>query len=66
MRGPRTLTTAVATFVASWRDSNCIVRAGNLRSNGDIKIKAVEIKIKMFLESNLPATMASDLANAPE
>ena len=57
------LTVTVATFVASWRDSNCTVRASDHRSRKAIKIKTVEIKIKVFLESILPATMALDLAN---
>ena len=51
------------TFAASWRDSNCTVRANDHRNRRAIKIKIVEIKIKVFLESILPATMASDLAS---
>ena len=54
---------AVATFAASRRDSNCTVRAGDHRNKGAIKIKIVEIKIKVFLESILPATIASDSAS---
>ena len=57
------LTVVVATFVASWRDSNCTVRASDHINKGTIKITIVEIKVKMFLESILPATMASDLAS---
>ena len=57
------MTAVVAMFTASWRDSNCIVRASNHRNKRAIKIKTVEIKIKVFLESILPTTMASDLAN---
>ena len=57
------MTAAVATFTASRRDSNCTVRAGNHRNKEDIKAKPVEIKIKVFLKSILPATMASNLAN---
>ena len=53
----------VAKFAASRRDSNCTVRAGDHRNKGAIKIKTVEIKIKMFLESILPATMALDSAS---
>ena len=53
----------VATFVASQRDSNCNVRAGDHRNKGAIKIKTVEIKIKVFLESILPATMVLDSAS---
>ena len=63
MRGPQALTTAVAVFAASWRDSNCTVRAGDHRNKGTIKIKIVEIKVKMFLESILPATMVLNLAS---
>ena len=53
----------MAVFTTSWRDYNCTVRAGDHRSRKAIKIKTVEIKIKVFLESILPATMASNLAN---
>ena len=60
MRGPRALMVAIATFAASWRNSNCTVRAGDHRNKGTIKIKTVEIKVKMFLESILPTTMALD------
>ena len=63
MRGARALTAAIATFDASWRHSNCTVRAGDHRNKGTIKITTVEIKVKMFLESILPATMASDSAS---
>ena len=61
-RGPRVLTAIVAAFAASWRFSNCAVRAGNHRNKGTIKIKTVEIKTKVFLESILPTTMALDSA----
>ena len=60
MRGPRALTAAIATFVASSRFSNYTVRAGDHKSRKDIKIRTVEIKIRVFLKSFLPATMASD------
>ena len=63
MRGAPALTTTVATFAASWRDSNCTVRVGNHRNRRTIKIKTVEIRIKMFLESILPATIVSDSAS---
>ena len=63
MRGPRALTAAVAMFAASWRISNCTVRAGDHRNKRAIEIKEAEIKIKVFLESILLATMASDLAS---
>jgi len=58
-----TLTTTVATFAASWRFSNCTIKAGNHRNKGPIKTKIVEIEMKVFLEFLLPATMASDSAN---
>ena len=61
--GPRALTVIVATFAASWRFSNCTIRAGDHRNKEDIKTKPVGIKIKVLLESILPATMASDLAS---
>ena len=63
MRGPQALMAAVATFAASQRVSNCTVRADDHRNKGAIKIKIVEIKIKVFLESILPATMTSDSAS---
>ena len=63
MRGARVLTAAVATFAASWRDSNYTVKASDHGNRRAIKIKTVEIKIKEFLESILPTTMASDLAS---
>ena len=63
MRGPRALTAVVAMFAASRRDFDCTVRAGDHRSKKVIKIKAVEIKMKVFLESILAATMAADSAS---
>ena len=60
MRGAQMLMAVVATFAASWWDSNYTVRAGDHRNKRAIKIKIVEIKIKVFLESIFPATMASD------
>ena len=54
---------SMAAFAASWRDSNCTIRAGDHRNGRAIKIMTVKIKIKVFLESILPATMASDLAS---
>ena len=63
MRGPRALTAVVATFAASWRDSNYTIRAGDHRNRRAIKIKIVEIKIKVFLESILIATMALNSAS---
>ena len=66
MRGPQALMAAIAMFAASRRDSNCTVRAGDHRSRKAIKIKTVEINIKVFLESILPATMASDSASSAQ
>ena len=54
------MTVSVVAFAASWRDSNCTIRASDHRNKRAIKIKTVEIKIKVFLEYILPATMASD------
>ena len=53
----------VATFAASWRDSNCTIRAGDYRNRRAINIEAMEIKMEVFLEFILPATMASDSAS---
>ena len=63
MRGPRALMATIATFAASWKDSNYTVRASDHRNKGTIKIKTIEIKVKVLLESILPATMASDSAS---
>ena len=63
MRGPRALTTSVAAFATSWRDSNYIVRADDYRNRRAINIKTMEIRIRAFLEFILPSTMASDLAS---
>ena len=57
------LTVFVAAFTASWRDSNCIIRAGNHRNKKTIKIKTMEIRVKAFQGFILPATMASDSAS---
>ena len=62
-KGPQALTAAVATFAASWRFSNCAVRAGNHRNKGAIKTRTVEIETRVFLEFILPTIMVSDLAN---
>ena len=61
--GAQVLTVVVATFVASRRDSNYTVRAGDHRNKGAINIKTVEIRRRVFLEFILPSTMASDLAS---
>ena len=60
MREPRALTASIATFAISWRDSNCIVKADDHRNGGAIKIKTVEIRIKISLKPVLPVTVASD------
>ena len=60
MREPRALMASTAAFAASWRDSNYTVRAGDHRNGRVIKIKTVKIKLKVFLESILPTTMASN------
>ena len=63
MRGPQALTGVVAMFAASWRDSNCTIRAGDYRNRRAINIEAMEIRMEAFLEFILPATMASDSAS---
>ena len=62
-REPRALTAAVAAFTTSWRFSNCTVRASNQRGKKIVKKGAVKIRMRVFLEPGLPATMASDSAN---
>ena len=59
------MTATVATFVASWRYSNCTIRAGDHRNKEDIKAKIVEIKIKVFSKSILLATMGVGLGQPP-
>ena len=63
MREPLALTASAAVFAASWRDSNYTVRADNHRNRRTIKVKIVEIRMEVFLEFILPATMALDSAN---
>ena len=53
----------VAAFTASWRFSNCIARASNQRGKKIVKKGAMKIRMRVFLEQGLPATMASDSAN---
>ena len=57
------LTAAIAAFAASWRFSNCTVRAGNHKNKRAIKTRTVEIEIRVFLEYIKPATMALESAN---
>ena len=59
-KGPRALTVV---FAASWRFSNYTVKASNHRNKETAKTKVEKIRIEVFLESILPATMASDSAN---
>jgi len=53
----------VVALAASWRLSDCTIKAGNHRNKGAIKTKIVEIEMDVFLEFLLPTTMASDSAN---
>ena len=53
----------VAAFTASWRFSNCTVMASNQIGKKIVKKGAVMIRMMVFLELGLPATMASDSAN---
>ena len=53
----------MAAFAASWRDSNCTVRAGDYRNRWAINIEAMEIIMEAFLEFILPTTVASDFAS---
>ena len=57
------MTSATAAFAASYRFSNCTVRAGNHRNKETIKTKIEKIRTHVFLESILPTTMALDSAN---
>ena len=52
-KGPQALTTAIAAFAASWRFSNCTVRAGNHRNKEIVKTKVGKIRTQVFLESIL-------------
>ena len=62
-RGPQVLTADEAAFAASWTFSNCTIRASNQRDKKIVKKGAVKIRVRVFLELSLPATMASDSAN---
>jgi len=53
----------IAVFATSWRFSNYTVRASNQRGKKIIKKRAVKIRIRVFLELGLPATMALDSTN---
>ena len=50
-------------FNASWRFSSGTIKASNQRGKKIVKKGAVKIRMGVFLELSLPATMASDLAN---
>ena len=54
---------AISTFAASWRFSNCTIKASNQRGKKIVKKRAVKIRMRVFLELGLLATMASDSAN---
>ena len=43
---PRALTASTVAFIASWRDSNCAVRADNHKNKKTIKIKIMNIRVK--------------------
>ena len=60
MRELWALTASTTAFATSYRDSNCIVKADDHRNGGTIKIKTVEIRIKISLKPVLPVTMASN------
>ena len=54
---------AIAAFIASWRFSNCTVRASNQRGKKIVKKGVVKIRMRVFMELVLPTTMASDSAS---
>ena len=66
MKGTQALTATVAMFAASWRFSNCTVRAGDHRNKEYIKANTVEIRRRVFFEFILPTTMASSLASCAQ
>ena len=51
---------SMAAFVASWRDSNCTVRAHDCRNRRVVNIKDNGNRSEVFLEFVLPATMELD------
>ena len=57
------MTAALATFVPSWRFSNYTIRASKQRGKKIVKKGAVKIRMRVFLELGLPATMVSDSTN---
>ena len=46
MEEPRALTASMAAFAASWRDSNCAVRADNHENKKAVKMKIMEVRVK--------------------
>jgi len=54
--------TAIATFTTSWRFSNWTIRASNHKSKLVVRTKAEGVRMEVFLEFILLATMASDSA----
>ena len=40
------MTVSTATFTASWRDSNCAVRADNRNNRKTMKMKIMEVRVK--------------------
>ena len=59
----RALIDDVAAFATSWRFFNCTIRASNQRGKKIVKKGVVKIRVRVFLELSLPATMASDSAS---
>ena len=46
MREPWALTASTVAFTASWRDSNCAVRADNHKNKKTVKVKIMEVRVK--------------------
>ena len=46
MEEPRALTVSMATFIASWRDSNCAVRADDHKNKKTVKMKIIEVRVR--------------------
>ena len=40
------MTSSTAAFAASWRDSNCAVRADNHKNKKTVKMKIMEVRVK--------------------
>ena len=54
MKEPQALTASMVAFVASWRDSNCAVKADNHENKKTVKIKIMEVRTKAFMGFILP------------